>query len=190
MGQLAQYQVCVDGKEVRGTIKKGHKHASVQILTVWVREVNASLGEVRISTKSNEIDATPELLKVLDLQGAVVTADALNCQKKTARTILDRGGQYLLALKENQGALFEQVRDQFQRRSSSLIPVESLENEHNRIDRRTVWVDSDVRWLDAGLDWPGLQTVVMVKRERLHLANNVHSISAVYWINARSRWLI
>lgn len=177
VSQLTQYQVCVDGKEVRGTIEEGHKHASVQILSAWVREVSASLGEVRIATKSNEIDATPELLELLDLQGAVVTADALNCQKKTARTILNQGGQYLLALKENQGALLEQVRDQFQTRLGGLAWVESLENEHDRIDRRTVWVDQDIRWLDAGLDWPGLQTLVMVKRERLHLVNSRPAVS-------------
>lgn len=106
-----------------------------------------------------------------------MTADALNCQKKTAQTILKRGGQYLLALKENQGGLFEQVRDQFQTRLAGLVSVESLENEHNRIDRRTVWIDANVRWLDAVLDWPGLRTVVMVKPERLHLSNSNPTIS-------------
>ncbi len=67
INQLSYYQVCIDEKEVRGTIEEGHKHASVQILSAWVRKVNASLGEIRITTKSNEIDATPQLLEVLDL---------------------------------------------------------------------------------------------------------------------------
>lgn len=177
VSQLSQYQLCVDGKELRGTILEGQKHASVQILSAWVMEANVQLGELRIREKSNEIDAAPKLLEVLDLQGAVVTADALNCQKKTAQTIIDGGGDYLLALKENQGGLFEQVADQFEKCKDSLASFISLEKDHGRIDRRTTWVNPAVRWLDAGLAWPGFKTVVMVQRERLHVAESKPTIS-------------
>lgn len=177
VSQLAYKQVCADGKEIRGTIARGHKHASVQILSAWVRQANASLGELRIEVKSNEIEATPKLLQAIDLQGAAVTADALNCQKKTAEMILAGGGDYLLSLKENQVELFVQVRDQFVRRQAALPKVVSLETGHDRLDRRRVWVDQDLQWLDASQDWPVLRTVIMVQRERLHLANSKPTIS-------------
>lgn len=166
--KLEYYQLCVDGKELRGTIESGHKHASVQVLSAWVRQIDASVSSLRISQKSNEIEATPQLLQVLDLQGATVTADALNCQQKTAQTIRDQGGDYLLCLKANQGALYEQVADQFARRGAALAAFVDLEKGHGRIDRRSVWVDEDLRWLDETQRWPGLKTVVMIRRERLH----------------------
>lgn len=172
VSQLAQKQICVDGKEIRGTLLKGHKHASVQLLSAWVREANASLGELRIALKSNEIDAVPKLLQTLDLQGAVVTADALNCQKKTAATILAGGGDYLLSLKANQGALLEQVRDQCLRREAALEKAVRIDKEHDRIERRTLWLEQDLQWLDACQQWPGLRTVIMVQRERLHIADS------------------
>lgn len=177
VSQLVHKQVCVDGKEIRGTIVEGHKHASVQILSAWVREANASLGELRIEVKSNEIDATPKLLQTIDLLGAVVTADALNCQKKTAETILTGGGDYLLSLKENQAGLFVEVRDQFARRQFALPKAVSLEKEHDRLDRRTVWVDEDLQWLDTSSKWPSLRTVVMVQRERLHVPGSKPTLS-------------
>jgi predicted transposase YbfD/YdcC len=177
VSKLSHYQLCIDGKEIRGTILEGQKHASVQILSAWVREANAQLGQLRISEKSNEIDAAPKLLEVLDLHGAMVTADALNCQKKTVQTIIDGGGDYLLALKENQGIFFQQVADQFAKRKDNLACFVSLEKAHGRIDRREVWVDSDVRWLDSGLAWPGFKSIVMVQRERLHLAESKATIS-------------
>lgn len=77
----------------------GHQHASVQVVSAWVRQGGLSLGEVAIGQKTNEIEAVPDLLHLLDLQDTVVSADALNCQKKTAQAILDGGGDYLLGLK-------------------------------------------------------------------------------------------
>lgn len=165
--QLDAYQLCVDGKELRGTIEPGHKHASVQVLSAWVRQLNASVGNLRIRQKTNELEATPELLQVLDLQGAVVTADALNCQKKTAQVILGQGGDYLLCLKANQGELHRQVADQFAQRHPVLAQWVDLEKGHGRIDQRTVWLDEDLRWLDETRQWPGLRSVVMVRRQRL-----------------------
>jgi predicted transposase YbfD/YdcC len=172
VAQLEYYQLCVDGKELRGTIAAGHKHASVQILSAWVYEVNVSVNQLRISEKTNEIETSPKLLEVLDLQGAIVTADALNCQVKTAQTILDQGGDYLLCLKANQGELYHQVADQFAKRRPVLQTDTSHDKGHGRMERRRVFVDEDLRWLDAGERWPGFRSVVMVERERLNEAES------------------
>lgn len=167
---LSEKQFCVDGKELRGTIppgrrSSGHKHASVQVVSAWVRQAGLSLGEVVIKEKTNEIEAVPELLQLLDLQGAIISADALNCQKKTAQVILDGQGEYLLGLKANQGSLFEQVRDHFARRQGTFRG--DWEKAHGRIERRDVWVEEDLRWIDAAQDWPGLACVVMTESIRL-----------------------
>ena len=120
MALLSEKHFCVEGKELRGTIPPGHKHASVQVVSAWVRQGGLSLGEVVIGEKTNEIEAVPELLHLLDLQGSVVSADALNCQKKTTQAILNGQGDSLLGQKANQGSLFEQVHDHVARRQGGL----------------------------------------------------------------------
>lgn len=165
---LSEKHFCVDGKELRGTIPPGHKHASVQVVSAWVRQGGLSLGEVVIGEKTNEIEAVPELLQLLDLQGSVVSADALNCQKKTAQVILDGQGDYLLGLKANHGSLFEEVRDYFARRQGGLQG--DWEKAHGRIERRNIWVEEDLRWIDSARDWPGLTRVVMAESVRLTAA--------------------
>ncbi|MDX2305513.1 MAG: ISAs1 family transposase, partial [Microscillaceae bacterium] len=106
---LSGKQICIDGKTLRGS-KKG-----IHLVSAVVSELGLSLGQVKTDAKSNEITAIPTLLDLLDLQGCIVSIDAMGTQRSIADKILEKGGDYFLALKGNQGDLFAQVQDQFAR---------------------------------------------------------------------------
>jgi predicted transposase YbfD/YdcC len=103
--------VAIDGKTLRGSYNRQDGRAAIHMVSAWATENRLSLGQVVVGAKSNEITAIPELLEVLELSGAVVTIDAMGCQKEIAGKIGDRGGDYVLAVKRNQPTLYEQVRE-------------------------------------------------------------------------------
>ena len=111
VGILAQKQLIVDGKQLRGTIEVGHKQATVQIVSVWAEKERICLAQSQIANKTNEIKAIPDLLKPLDITGSVVTIDAIGCQKTITELIIDKKADYVIGLKANQDGLYEQVAD-------------------------------------------------------------------------------
>jgi len=104
---LKEYQINIDGKVLRATGERGKKTAAICIVSAWSSEHCLSLGQVKVDKKSNEKTAIPELLEAIDLQGALVSIDAMGCDKKIAATIRSKEGDYLLALKKNQKGLYE-----------------------------------------------------------------------------------
>lgn len=104
--------VAIDGKSLRGT-REGGKKTLVHMVSAWANSNNLVLGQQRVDEKSNEITAIPKLLKVLELSGTIVTIDAMGCQKSIAQQILDKQADYVLAVKENQLHLLEDMRDSF-----------------------------------------------------------------------------
>jgi predicted transposase YbfD/YdcC len=132
------------------------------------------LAQQRVESKSNEITAIPELLNLLDIKGAIITLDAMGTQREIAAQIVDQGGDYILALKGNQGTLHTQVKaffkmaEQTQWAGIDVSYSECTEAGHHRIERRQVWAVpiSQVPDLPNPSKWRGLATVVMVKRER------------------------
>jgi predicted transposase YbfD/YdcC len=117
--------------------------------------------------KSNEITAVPKLLKMLTLKGAIVTADALNCQRSIAEQIVEQEGDYALALKGNQGTLYDDVRlllDDLESKASTGAPV--VEGDHGRVETRTATVSTEIGWLQKQHQWPGLAAIGKVERIR------------------------
>ena len=104
--------VAVDGKTIRGAKHKGRK-SPYHLVSAWADQQNLVLGQVRTDEKSNEIKAIPELLKVLSIEGAIITIDAMGCQEKIADTIIDQKADYLLAVKANQKQLYQDIEDEF-----------------------------------------------------------------------------
>jgi predicted transposase YbfD/YdcC len=102
--------VAIDGKTARRSFDRRNGRGPLHLISAWACEQRLVLGQLRVDDKSNEIPAVPELLAMLALDGCIVTADAMHCQSETARAILDRGGDYVLALKANQPALHDEVR--------------------------------------------------------------------------------
>ncbi len=131
--------------------------------------------QVKVDEKSNEITALPELLRCLAISGCIVTIDAMGCQRGIASQILDQGGDYVLALKGNQGTLQQDVEDSFgQAERSGFAAVahdyaEAVNKGHGRIELRKSWVirdDEVMGWINSGHKWPGLAAIGMVQAER------------------------
>ncbi len=130
------------------------------------------LGQVKVDEKSNEIIAIPKLLAMLSIEGAIVTIDAMGCQKEIAKQILDKKAEYVLALKGNQGTLrgdvelfaAEQKANGF--KHASVSRHETVDSDHGRIETRKYTVLHDVSWLKERHGWPGLEGIIMVESTR------------------------
>lgn len=164
--------IAIDGKTARRSFDREHGLKPVHLVNAWVVENQLVLGQVATEEKSNEITAIPKLLDLLQLKDATVSLDAMGCQKKIAQEIVERGGDYLMGLKGNQGHLKDSVEHFFKEalkegfRDIEFSEFEETDKGHGRIERRTVWSTSDVDWFDERALWKGLSSIVMVKRER------------------------
>ena len=134
-----------------------------------------TLGQVQTEEKSNEITAIPRLLELLALEGCIVTIDAMGCQKEIARGILERGADYVLAVKQNQGRLYEDLKDLFEEAEATNfegVPydyADKVNKNHGRLEKRQCWTITDPECLDylsTGQEWPGLHSVVKVVGRR------------------------
>jgi len=130
------------------------------------------LGQVKVNEKSNEIVAIPALLEMMAIEGAVITIDAMGCQRGIAKKIMDKKADYIIALKGNQGTLLEDVEvfaiEQKTRgfKDATVSRHETIDGDHGRIETRTYTAIHDVAWLQKRHDWPGLKGVVMVESTR------------------------
>jgi predicted transposase YbfD/YdcC len=165
--------IAIDGKTLRRSFDRAKGKSALHLVHAWATANHLLLGQVAVDEKSNEITAIPELLKVLELSGAIVTIDAMGCQKEIARTIRDEGADYLLALKANHEHLYEQVKafwEEAYRRGFKGYEVMSYHRQwnegHGRFEARRCWATSDLSWLVGRGEWEGLRSVVFVESER------------------------
>lgn len=180
--------VAVDGKTNRGSFDTAAGQSAIHMVSAWAAESRLVLGQVKVDEKSNEITAIPELLRLLDISGCIVTIDAMGCQREIASQITEQGGDYVLSLKGNQGTLHEDVKVFFEEsRSAEFRDIkhsfdESVDKGHGRIEIRRCWVSSDTAWLDERHHWPGLKSVVAVECER-HVGKKM-TIETRYFISS------
>jgi predicted transposase YbfD/YdcC len=167
--------IAVDGKTVRGSQDRGNGKGAIHLVSAWASTNRLVLGQIQVDDKSNEITAIPELLRALALHGCLVTIDAIGCQKAIAQQILDQRADYVLALKENQPKLLEEVQTTFaQARDRVFVDLvedhgRTVDKGHGRLEirRHTVITDPDVlAWLHDEYAWPGLAAIGMVEAER------------------------
>lgn len=167
--------VAIDDKTARRSHDKRAGRRAIHLVSAWVSANTLTLGQVKTEEKSNEIMAIPRLLEMLELSGCLVTIDAMGCQKEIARGIVDRGADYLLAVKENQGQLYQDVGDLFEAgdgRGLDGLPHDyatTLNKGHGRIERRQCWAIDDtasLEYLSTAGEWPGLRSVVKVECRR------------------------
>ena len=183
--------VCVDGKAQRGTAKKGQPHSFVHIVSAWAATNHLTLGQLKVDGKSNEITAIPKLLEVLDVEETIVTIDAMGCQTEIAEKIVDKGADYVLALKGNQETLSDEVENYFtQAEAVDFEGIEcdalgSRETGHGRIEKREIYVTEDIDWLPQKSKWRNLKTIIMVKSERL-VSGKPASFEKRYYISSLS----
>ena len=158
----------LDGKTLRGTRCKRQKLKALHVVSAWAGQTGLTLGQVAVDTKSNEIRALPELLKLLDLQDKIVTIDAMGCQTELAQAIVTEGGDYVLAVKGNQPTLHAEVQDAFAQAPAA--PLRSArrtttrEQGHGRREQRTVEVLPAQEYLSAAQQalWVGVLSIGMV----------------------------
>jgi predicted transposase YbfD/YdcC len=161
--------VAIDGKTSRRS--KGAK-APIHMVSAFAARQRLVLGQVKVADKANEIVAIPKLLDMLAIEGAIVTIDAMGCQRAIAEKIVDKKADYILALKGNQGSLREDVElfvaeqkaEDFE--NTTISRHQSVDGDHGRIETRTTTVIHDVDWLQERHQWPGLNAVVMVESTR------------------------
>jgi predicted transposase YbfD/YdcC len=170
-GDSAGKQIAIDGKTLRRSFDRAAEQSAIHMVTAWVYENHAAFGQIKVDDKSNEITAIPQLLRLLNLKQATVTIDAMGCQKDIATQIIEGGGDYVLALKGNQGTLHDQVREFFEDAlaRSFQAPLETyatIDKDHGRIEERTVWLSRDVDWLYDAEKWQGLTGIVAVQSQR------------------------
>ena len=164
--------VAVDGKTARRSGRRKGGQAPIHMVSAFAARQRLVLGQVKVADKSNEIVAIPKLLDMLAIEGAIVTIDAMGCQRDIAQKVLDKKADYVLALKGNQGSLREDVElfvaeqkaAAFKR--TTISRDETVDGDHGRIETRTTTVIHDVAWLQERHDWPGLNAVVMVESVR------------------------
>lgn len=175
--QVTQGQVIgIDGKQLRGSHDQSRGKRALYMVSAWAESNHLVLGQRKVAEKSNEITAIPELLRLLDIKGCIVTIDAIGTQTKIAKQIVKMGADYLLAVKKNQGKLYRELEMLFsydQQQGFQEAPYEhdrEVIKGHGRIDVRECWVTSDPEYrayLGSAKQWCGLQSLVMLKRRRI-----------------------
>jgi predicted transposase YbfD/YdcC len=160
--------VAVDGKALRRAFDRASRSSPLHLVSAWAADARLVLGQVMVDGKSNEITAVPKLLELLSLKGMIVTADALNCQRAIAEQIVRQGGDYVLALKGNQGTLHDDVQLFFGDAANvaDCPPARQVDAGHGRIETREAMVCADIAWLQEQHHWPHLAAIGKVSRTR------------------------
>jgi predicted transposase YbfD/YdcC len=164
--------IAIDGKTLRRSHHKKSAKAAIHMVSAFAARQRMVLGQVKVADKSNEIVAIPALLDMMAIEGAIVTIDAMGCQRDIAKKIVDKKADYVLALKGNQGTLREDVElfateqkaNGF--KDTNVSRHKTVDGDHGRIETRTYTVIHDVAWLQERHDWPGLKGVVVVESTR------------------------
>lgn len=179
--------IAIDGKSVCGSASS--PLGPLHLVSAWATQAHLSLGQVAVADQSNEITAIPELLAMLELRGALVSIDAMGCQKAIAEQVLARGGDYVLAVKGNQERLLDDIQETVNKALDGDLPrhqvatITSREEGHGRREERTYTVITNLEHIRDRLVWPGLKVVGMCCRTRI--CNGRETTEAHYFIGSR-----
>jgi predicted transposase YbfD/YdcC len=180
--------IAIDGKTLRGSYNRQDGKAAIHMVSAWATESKLSLGQVVVDEKSNEITAIPALLEVLELSGAIVTIDAMGCQKEIAAKVRERGGDYVLAVKQNQPTLYEQVREAIdeglEQDAEQIDEHGTVEKGHGRRETRTYAVFPAPEGVDPEGLWQDLSAVGVTFSERTDSRGRT-SLEERYYILSR-----
>jgi predicted transposase YbfD/YdcC len=194
---VPQEIVALDGKALRRALNQDQ---SVKyVVSAWAESNHLVLGQLKVADKSNEITAVPALLRVLELSGCIVTIDAMGCQKKIAKEIIEADADFVLALKGNQETVHEEVKtflDQtvvekaasrlpkarISKAAAGLASLETVEKDHGRLETRRYYQSTDLDWFADLAKWEGLKSVGMV--EAIREVNGVRSIERRYYLSS------
>lgn len=181
---VEQELVALDGKALRRAINQGE--CPKVMVSAWAVASGLSLGQLKVADKSNEITAVPQLLRVLELAGCIVTLDAMGCQKNIAKEIRAADADYVLALKGNQGTAFAEVKsfldDAIQRQEPHLLTVVTVDKGHGRLEERRYWQTEQLAWFADRTQWEDLKSVGAV--ESVRTVNGETSVERRYYLSS------
>ena len=187
--------VAIDGKTIRRSFDHGREQSPLHVVSAWASEQSLVLTQEVTSEKSNEITAIPEVLGALNLEGALVTIDAMGCQTEIAEQIIEEKADYLLALKENHKTAYRAVQTHFDDRcfgsgafdrgARSRLRSDGFDESHGRVVRRRVFACSEASELEALSEWPGLQSVVGIETIRTVKGESETTAEIRYFLSSR-----
>ncbi len=175
-------QINIDGKVLCATAKPGFRKSGVCIVSAWVSEHKLVLGQQKADGKSNEKTAIPDLLDSLDLTGGLVSIDAIGCERKYADSIVEKKGDYLLALKNNHKHIYQQVSERMQQVRSQLPCNEHVDFGSGRIETRTCYVENHLDLYDDLREWKHLKSIVLLESRRE--INGGVSVESRYYLSS------
>ena len=157
--------IAMDGKTLRGAKSNGKK-SPFHMVSAWATQASMVLGQVKVNEKSNEITAIPELIDLLDITDSIITIDAMGTQVDIAKKIIDNDANYILAVKENQGLLFENINDEFKFNKEIDLDI-SDDIGHGRIENRVCSVIKNFQFVEKNGKWTALKTIIKVESTRV-----------------------
>jgi predicted transposase YbfD/YdcC len=173
LGNLQDDIVALDGKVMRGTLDKANGSPAIHLVSAWSVKNNLCFGQIKVSDKSNEITAIPKLLKLLDIEGSTVTTDAMGTQYKIANQIIAAKGDYILALKGNQGRFHEDIKFFLDAQIETKFDTikhdvhTTIDGDHGRIEERKVWFTNDIAWfVTQHPRWKSVKGIIVVESKR------------------------
>jgi predicted transposase YbfD/YdcC len=181
--------IAIDGKTLRHSYDKGKEKGAIHMVSAWATNNRLVLGQCKVEEKSNEITAIPELIKVLDIAGCLVTIDAMGCQKNIVESIVEKSGEYIIALKKNQSKLYKNVEAIFKEAIAKGFEgfnhseFNTKENEHGRTEIRHYLMLTDIQEkIDPDKKWRNLQSLGMV--EYVREVNEKTKVETRYYISS------
>ena len=192
--------IAVDGKTIRGSGNREHK--AYHVVSAFVAENQITLGEITTAEKSNEITAVPELLDLIDVEGAIVTADAMSCQSSIIKKIREKGADFTVTLKENQHELYEDAVESLSAFEDEKDYFSTIEKSHGRIEKREYFLLKNLTWLTNKKKWDGVRafgaeisTVTKIAAEEKTCRNCRYFITSLSDINefaysVRKHWSV
>lgn len=200
VGEVTGKTIAIDGKTICATANMKHFSEALNIASAFVVENGVTIGQLATDSKSNEIPIVRELIRLLDIKGATVVADALHCQHETAKEILDAEADYVLSVKKNQPSLYEDIvemmdfkqTDMCEIKTAPIEKVSKTEKGHGRIETRTAAVTHDVEWLKERCKFPGIRTIGFIKTNteiRYYLSSRTLNATELLTIT-RQEWAV
>ena len=188
--EITQGQVvAIDGKLSRGSRDVRAGKSAINMVSAWASENRLVLGQVKTYEKSNEITAIPQLLDLLEVAGCIVTIDAIGCQTEIAAKIVEKEADYVLAVKGNQGSLYQDLigyfdwarEDKFN--ETTYTTHETVDGHHGRIEVRRYYATEDIDWLRRKKEWKAIESIAMVESERTELGKET-TVERRYYISS------
>lgn len=179
--------IAIDGKTLRRSFDKASDSASIHMVSAFASEARLVLAQEKVAEKSNEIKAIPKLIDMLNVNGSVVTIDAMGCQKEIAKKIVEGGGDYVLAVKGNQNSLHRQITTHFNNvfdmKHNKHVNVSVIHDKsRGRLESRACLVTEELSWLGVKAHWPNIKSCIVLESKRV--INDITTTERRYYISS------